>query len=360
MSGQKIMYVDENGQPIAPEDLHLYEVIEPEKVRPEVEQQLRSQSRPQTPTSRKAVKRKRRLKLFRKKKTVKKVVKKTKERSQSKKKQKRKRRFKFGRIFILLLMVLAVLVVYHGSNFEVVVMGLDTSATREEVYGRTDSLMAVSVKPLERTALMVSIPRDTYTPITCLDNESDKINHAHAFGGTDCTLSTVNQFLEIDTTYYVKTNFEGVVSLIETLGGVPITVQGTFCEQDSQDNPDAYCFNDGEQRVLNGEEALAYARHRKTDGDEMRQVRQQQLLTAAIKQTLTPAVLLTKIPALITAANQIIETNVPIAKILWVAPWFLIQPQIQSLRIEGEGMMIDGIWYLAPDETSVSAAKAEL
>ncbi|MGL6009841.1 MAG: LCP family protein, partial [Culicoidibacterales bacterium] len=172
--------------------------------------------------------------------------------------------------------------------------------------------------------------------------------------------ATVNQLLDTNTQYYVKTNFEGVVALIETLGGVPITVQGTFCEQDSKDQPDAYCFNEGEQRLLNGEEALAYARHRKTDGDEMRQVRQQQLLTAAIKQTVTPKVLFTKIPALIEAANQMIETNVPVSKILLTAPWFLIQPQINSLRIEGEGMMVDGIWYLEPDEASVSAAKAEL
>ncbi|MGL5916823.1 MAG: hypothetical protein ACRCZC_03895, partial [Culicoidibacterales bacterium] len=152
MSEQKIMYVDENGQPIAPADLHLYEIIEPEHVRPEVVKQLRTQ--PKTPTNRKTVKRKRRFKLFRQKKVVKKNTRQAKQKSNPN----RKRRLKLGRFVILAMMILAFVVAFHGTNFEVVVMGLDTSDSREETYGRTDSLMAVSVKPAQRTATMVSIP----------------------------------------------------------------------------------------------------------------------------------------------------------------------------------------------------------
>ncbi|MGL5296248.1 MAG: LCP family protein [Culicoidibacterales bacterium] len=353
MSGQKIIYVDENGQPIDPSQLHLYDIVDPHAQRAQqsqTPQQVVTSKKTMAPATRKSSKKKRKRKKLKKSSTN----------SAVKQPKRRKKRLKWKRIVALLLVVLVVMMTLNIGGMEIVVMGLDTSQTREEEAGRTDSLMVIGLEPLKRTATLVSIPRDTYTPITCLQNESDKINHAHAYGGTNCTLDTVGQFLDIQTPYYVKTNFEGVVKIFDVLGGVPVTVQGTFCEQDSQDQPDAYCFTDGETKTLNGEEALAYARHRKTDGDEMRQVRQRQLLTAAAKEVMKPSNLFTKIPALIGAVNEMIDTNVPITKLLLMAPWFIVQPQIQSMQIEGDGDMMDGIWYMLPNQESVEEAKAAL
>lgn len=354
MSGQRIIYVDENGKPIPASELHLYDIVdssqsgEAPKRSAALEQQLQPRTTTRQSQTRATAKKKRRFKLFRKKKR------------QAPKKgndTRKKRRPKWRQIIIILLLMVGVLFFLNMNSFNIVVMGLDTSSVRVDDYGRTDSLMAVNVNPLQRRATMVSIPRDTYTSITCT-GEMDKINHAHAYGGTDCTLASVEAFLQMDADYYLKTNFEGVVKLVDVLGGVPITVQGTFCEQDSHDIADAYCFSEGETRVLNGEEALAYARHRKSDGDEMRQVRQQQLLGAAVKEVLHPSVLLTKLPALIGATLDIVDTNIPITKLLFAVPLFLIQPQIESVRIEGDGEIIGGIWYSVPTQESITQAQA--
>lgn len=355
MSGQKIIYVDENGNPIDPSQLHLYEVVAPttaDAAQPVVEALKEQKVVPAQP-KRQTQKRKRRFKLFRKKA-------KRGHGKQEPTRSKKKRRLKMKPLFMIGLLVLVGMFVWHAQDFQVVVMGLDTSEIREDTNGRTDSLLVVGMKPLQRQATLVSIPRDTYTPIMCEDNQLDKINHAYAYGGTACTMATVNQFLTIDTSYYVKTNFEGVVNFFEAIGGVPITVQGTFCEQDSQDNPDAFCFQEGEQRVLNGEEALAYARHRKTDGDQMRQQRQRQLMTATIQQLIKPQVLFTKLPAVIGSLGEVIDTNVPLTKLIFASPWFLIQPKIDSVQIAGEDTTIDGIWYFIPEETSVQAAASML
>lgn len=42
---------------------------------------------------------------------------------------------------------------------------------------------------------MVSIPRDTYTKIIG-KGTMDKINHSYAFGGTQMTVDTVENFLK--------------------------------------------------------------------------------------------------------------------------------------------------------------------
>lgn len=352
MSGQKIIYVDENGQPIDPSQLHLYDIVVPstgQQGQPAVEALQQRRTGEAQPT-RQTQKRKRRFKLFRKQKSTNTKA------TTPKTRGKKKRRLKWKPFVIIALVLLVGLVIVNARDFQVIVMGVDTSAVREDTNGRTDSLMVVGMKPTQRQATLVSIPRDTYTSIPCEANQNDKINHAYAYGGTACTLETVNQFLQLQTPYYLKTNFEGVMSFVEALGGLPVTVQGTFCEQDSQDNPDALCFNEGEQRVLNGEEALAYARHRKSDGDQMRQQRQQQLITATIQQLLKPEVFLTKLPAVIGALGDLIETNVPITKLIFAAPWFLVAPTIEAVQIAGEDTTIDGIWYFLPDEASVQAA----
>ncbi|MGL4624366.1 MAG: LCP family protein [Culicoidibacterales bacterium] len=352
MSGQKIIYVDENGQPIDPSQLHLYDIVVPpanEQAQPAVDA-LQQPTIAEPQLKRQAQKRKRRFKLFRKR-TKGKV-------GQVAARSKKKRRLKWKPFFVIAFCLLVGLFVWNARNFQVVVMGVDTSEVRTDTNGRTDSLIVVGMKPVQRQAALVSIPRDTYTTIPCEGGQQDKINHAYAYGGTACTLETVNQFLAIDTQYYLKTNFEGVLAFVEALGGLPVTVQGTFCEQDSQDNPDAICFTEGEQRVLNGEEALAYARHRKSDGDQMRQQRQQQLITATIKQLVKPQVVLTKLPAVFGAIGNMVETNVPLTKLVFAAPWFLIAPKIEAIQIAGEDTTIDGVWYFIPEEASVQAASA--
>ena len=90
---------------------------------------------------------------------------------------------------------------------------------------------------------------------------------------------TVEKLNGITMNYYVKVNFRGVVDLVDALGGVTIDVPMDFCETDSHRwGGDGYtvCLSKGVQK-LNGEQALAVARHRKTlpTGDFQRGQNQQ-------------------------------------------------------------------------------------
>ena len=165
--------------------------------------------------------------------------------------------------------------------FTMLVMGIDstTETLDKNATGNGDALMLVTFNPKTLNATILSIPRDTYVPIACFANEKEnKITHA-AWNGESCMIKTIENFTGIDIDYYVKINFQGIVKLVDALGGIEVDVPIEFCESNSKRSTkekNLICLKKGKQ-TLEGEEALALARHRKTlvTGDLERGVNQQ-------------------------------------------------------------------------------------
>lgn len=162
--------------------------------------------------------------------------------------------------------------------FTVLLMGVDSTdeALDKNSTGNGDALMLITFNPKTLNATILSIPRDSYVYLPNMGTEN-KITHA-AWGGTSNMINTIERFTDIDINYYVKINFKGVVKLVDLLGGITVNVPIDFCEQDSNRNwgDSTICLDEGEQ-TLNGEQALALARHRKTllTGDLQRGTNQQ-------------------------------------------------------------------------------------
>ena len=173
--------------------------------------------------------------------------------------------------------------------FTILLMGVDSTgdgiASGSSFNG--DSLMLITFNPKTLSATIFSIPRDTFVPISCRNNTENKINSS-AYGGTSCVVNTIENLTGITIDHYVKINFTGVVKLVDDLGGVEVDVPIKFCEQDSQRRFEEYliCLDKGKQ-TLNGEQALALARHRHSLplGDFQR-VQHQQLVVEAMLQSL--------------------------------------------------------------------------
>ena len=127
-----------------------------------------------------------------------------------------------------------------------------------------DTMMMISFNPNTMQATMFSIPRDTYVPIACSGNRLNKVNSS-AYGGASCVVRTLENLTGVTIDYYVMINFKGVVDLVNSLGNITVNVPMEFCEQDSNRNSgdSTICLKTGVQE-LNGEQALALARHRKT------------------------------------------------------------------------------------------------
>ncbi len=172
--------------------------------------------------------------------------------------------------------------------FTLLLMGVDSTgdgiASGSSFNG--DSLMMITFNPKTLNATVFSIPRDTYVPIACNQNRENKINSS-AYGGTSCVVKTIENLTKINIDYYVKINFTGVVKLVDDLGGIYVDIPIKFCEQDSQRRFGSYeiCLDKGYQK-LNGEQALAFSRHRHSLplGDFQRVQHQQMVVEAMVQE----------------------------------------------------------------------------
>mgnify|MGYP005746602157 CR=1 FL=1 len=180
-----------------------------------------------------------------------------------------------------------------------------------------DTIMMITFNPKTLNATMFSIPRDTYVPISCNGNRENKINSA-AYGGSECMIDTVENLTGIPIDYYAKINFKGVVELVDALGGITVDVPINFCEQNSDRlwGSKQICLKKGEQK-LNGEQALALSRHRKTLalGDFARGQNQQLVVEGMLKQ-LKNINSATDFYDILTAISKNIDTNLTTNQIL--------------------------------------------
>lgn len=84
---------------------------------------------------------------------------------------------------------------------------------------------------------------------------SSKLSYSGWWGGVQSSISSIEDKLNVDINYYVKINFEGLMDLVDALGGVQVYSHYTYSAGE-------YSFVEGYNEV-DGEKALAFARARK-------------------------------------------------------------------------------------------------
>lgn len=173
-----------------------------------------------------------------------------------------------------------------SEPFTILLMGVDSTddGLSKNTVANGDSLILITFNPKTLNATMISIPRDSYVPIACWSGKPEnKITHAAAYG-TDCMMSTIENYFDVKIDYYAKINFRGLVSLVDKLNGIDVEVPQNLCTDDS--NREGYiCIKQGMQH-LNGEQALVLARNRKqlANGDLDRGLNQQIVIQGLINK----------------------------------------------------------------------------
>lgn len=201
------------------------------------------------------------------------------------------------------------------NPFTILLMGVDSASDglNANAAFNGDTLMLITFNPHTLNATVFSIPRDTYVPIACLKGDSSKINSSAAYG-TKCVINTVENLVDIKIDYYVKINFKGVVDLVNTLGGIDVTVPNgiKFCEQDSNRSHAAnvlQCIESGPQH-MDGEKALAFARHRKTlPAGDFQRVQHQQLVVEGIANSAKNLKNINDFYGVLDAVSRNMDTN---------------------------------------------------
>ena len=167
------------------------------------------------------------------------------------------------------------------SNAPAVALVIGSDYRAGDVAGgsRSDTLMLVRIDPRTKYISLLSLPRDLHVNIPGYG--VDKINAAYSDGGYKLALKTVEDATGVKPNYLVTVDFKGFRDLVDKFHGVYVPVDQRYYhvnvagqEQYSQvDIPPGY-------QLLDGTNALAYARYRHTDSDFYRNARQQVFLHA--------------------------------------------------------------------------------
>ncbi len=199
----------------------------------------------------------------------------------------------------------------------ILVLGIDERC-EESGPTRTDTMMIISMDPVNMSGSMLSIPRDLWVEIPGFG--VDKINQAHFLGeiyeypegGPGLAVDTVEAALGVKINYYLTVNFKAFVQVVDKIGGIEVTVPETINDASYPDNCYGYdpFFIRAGNHQMDGQTALKYARTRATfGGDVDRAGRQQQVVMAVRNRILR----LDMIPQLLLGAPEfwsILQDNV--------------------------------------------------
>ena len=187
--------------------------------------------------------------------------------------------------------------------FNILISGIDTDGPINRV-SRSDVNIIMTVNPNTRDILLTSVQRDMEVHLHGIYGITDKLTHAGTYG-VDMSRQTLEDFLDTEIPYYIRVNFDSVVKLVDTIGGVDIYNDVAF-------RGGTRYFSKGNIH-LNGEEALEYSRERKKmpSGDWTRGEHQKTIITAIINKVSSNKDLLTNYADILNNSKDIIQTNIP-------------------------------------------------
>lgn len=214
----------------------------------------------------------------------------------------------------------------NTERVNILLLGTD-KRVNEIGPSRTDTMIVVTVDPQNKTAGVLSIPRDLWVPIP--GHSQNRINVAHFLGelnkypggGPALAKKTVQYTLGIPIHYYVRVNFEGFEKAIDAIGGITIDVKEPIHDTKYPDSNYGYITVDIPAGVqhMDGKTALQYARSRHGSSDFMRARRQQQVLKAVRDKVLSLNIPLTRIPELLRLAGDSVQTDLSLSEMYTLA-----------------------------------------
>lgn len=212
-------------------------------------------------------------------------------------------------------------VVHNAEN--ILLIGSDSRAGDNREYGRddggsqrSDTTILLHLAANRKSATAMSIPRDLMADIPAC-HKADKtasrpqfaqFNWAFEFGGTACTIRTVEKMTGVRIDHYMVVDFNGFKDMVDAVDGVEICLKEPI-----NDSAAHLKLRTGRQK-LNGEQALGYVRVRKSIGngsDTERMDRQQQFLGALVNKVQSNGVLLnpTRLYPVLDAATKALTTD---------------------------------------------------
>lgn len=263
----------------------------------------------------------------------------------------------------------------------ILLMGSDTRAGQGAGFGnasllagaRSDTTMLVHLPADRKSALVVSIPRDSVVQIPeCKASDGSTypahegmFNEAFAIGGPGCTIKTVESLTHIYIDHFMVVDFRGFQSMVDALGGIQV------CLNTAIDDPKSHLNLPAGISTVHGEEALAYVRARYIgDGSDISRIgRQQAFLSSVVNKVRSAGTLLNpvKLYRFLDAATKSLTTdpdlahlsalrqlagevrNIPPSKVTFMTTPWMVDPTDPN-RVVWQTDKTDQIWQAIRDD----------
>ena len=169
----------------------------------------------------------------------------------------------------------------------IALVGIDSRDDKLKSDWNSDTMIIASINNDTKKVKLVSVYRDTYL---CLGEDEDEnnsyglANSAYCTGGAKKMINMLNKNLDMNISDFVTVNFQAVAETVELLGGIDVEMKkeevvhlNNYCVETSEVTGMDYTPQEEIEGVhhLNGVQAVAYARIRKTSGNDFRRAARQ-------------------------------------------------------------------------------------
>ena len=205
-------------------------------------------------------------------------------------------------------------VIAETKPLTILLMGVDTgSGSRSDAWqGNSDSMILLSVNPKTKKTVMMSLERDILTQIDENGQTTEaKLNAAYAYGGAELAISTIQDLMNIHIDRYVMINMQGLVQLVDAVGGIEVNNTFDFPISIEENEPEYTATVEPGKHLINGDQALVYARMRYQDpeGDYGRQKRQREVIRKVVEKVLSLNSV-SHYQAILRAVSNNMQTNI--------------------------------------------------
>lgn len=252
------------------------------------------------------------------------------------------------------------------GRYNILLLGSDSG--RDRIGVRPDSMTVASIDASTGRTVLVSLPRNLQNVPFRSDSPMRKLYpngytcgsqcllnavYTAAEGrkdlypnsrepGLDATIEAIEGATDLSINYYVMVNLKGFRSLVDAVGGVEVDVKTRIPKFGSTTVWKQEYIEPGKQ-VLNGKDALWYARSRYMSDDFMRMGRQKCLLKYMADQ-LSPQKVVLNAQDIATSSKQLLRTNIPAEEL----------GQFADLALKSRGQRIATVSLVPPTVSVVT------
>lgn len=188
----------------------------------------------------------------------------------------------------------------------ILLMGVDARGLTEGEIPRSDTMLVASLNPVSKKISLFSLLRDTYTDIPGYGR--DRINTAITHG-PNVAMQAAGDLLGIPIQYYIYTDFQGFIELVDAVGGVDFEVEKDMKYTSKADKHEYDIDLKQGMQHLDGEKALMYVRFRHDALSDFSRTERQRELLKAIADKMQTTTSIAKLPSILNGVNPYIDTN---------------------------------------------------